>query len=105
MYKSKFSTEEIDNLIKAILSIQSEEECYRFFEDICTINEINSLAQRFHVAKLLKEGNHYTDIAKDTGASSATVSRVNRALMYGANGYNIIIDRLNSDNKESKDNE
>ena len=100
MYKSKFSTDEIDELIKAVVSIKNEEECSRFFEDICTINELNSLAQRFHVAKMLKAGNHYTDIVKSTGASSATVSRVNRALTYGADGYNIIIDRLNNeDNK------
>ena len=87
-------TEEIDILFKAILKIENEEECYKIFEDIATINELKSLAQRMQVAKMLKEKKVYTEIAEVTGASTATISRVNKCLNYGEEGYNLVLDRL-----------
>ena len=79
----KIKTEAVDHLFDAILSLQSKEECYAFFEDLCTVNELLSLSQRFEVAAMLKEGKTYLDIAEKTGASTATISRVNRSLNYG----------------------
>lgn len=93
-YKSKLHNQQVDGLFEAILKLENLEECYRFFEDICTINEIKSLAQRLEVAKMLRAKRTYQDIADETGASTATISRVNRSLTYGADGYNIILDRL-----------
>lgn len=90
----KLKMEASDELFKAILLLKDVEECYAFFEDICTVNEIKSLAQRFEVAKLLKEGETYTNIAKITGASTATISRVNRAFSYGTGGYRSILERI-----------
>jgi TrpR-related protein YerC/YecD len=98
-YKSKLQGKEMDFLFEAILSLKDREECYRFFEDICTINEIKALEQRLQVAKMLKQGKTYIDIAHATGASTATISRVNRSLNYGSDGYNLIFERL--DWKES----
>ena len=83
-----------DQLFKAIRLLENEEECYQFFEDICTIGEIKALAQRLEVARMLKEGRIYDDIVAKTGASTATISRVKRCLHYGADGYAIILDRL-----------
>lgn len=88
--KDKFS----DQLFKAILLLETEAECYQFFEDICTINEIKSIAQRLEVAKMLREGSTYEEIAKLTGASTATISRVKRCLHYGADGYQLVLDRM-----------
>jgi len=82
------------------LLLQNREECYRFFEDICTIGEVQSMAQRLQVAKMLKEGKTYTEIAQVTGASTATISRVKRFLHYGADGYNIILERLAKTNQQ-----
>lgn len=96
-YDSKIKDGMTDQFFKAILSLQSLEECYRFFEDICTINEVKSIVQRLEVAKMLRDKRTYNDIAKETHASTATISRVNRALNYGSNGYNIILDRLYPD--------
>lgn len=93
-YKSKLKDKQTDHLFEAILSLKDIEECYRFFEDICTINEIKSLAQRLEVAIMLKGKMTYQEIVEETGASTATISRVNRALTYGSNGYKIIFDRL-----------
>ncbi|AEE90799.1 MAG: hypothetical protein GXW90_06835 [Tepidanaerobacter acetatoxydans] len=84
----------IERLFDAILLLENREECYRFFEDICTIGEVQAMAQRLQVAEMLKEGRTYTDIAQATGASTATISRVKRFLHYGSNGYNIILERL-----------
>ena len=95
---SKLKSEEMDLFFNAILKLENIEECYKFFEDVATINEIKSLAQRLHVAKLLKNKKTYTEIAEITGASTATISRVNRALNYGSNGYNIILERLKEQN-------
>jgi TrpR-related protein YerC/YecD len=94
VYQSKFQDSSMDQLFKAILALENIEECYRFFEDVCTINEIKSLAQRLEVAKMLKEKRTYNEIAEKTHASTATISRVNRSLTYGADGYNIILDRI-----------
>ena len=83
----KIRTEAVDYLFDAILSLKDKEECYTFFEDICTINELLSLSQRFEVAKMLREQKTYLEIAEKTGASTATISRVNRSLNYGNDGY------------------
>lgn len=87
MYQSKLKSALIDQLFQTILKLEDLEACYRFFEDVCTIQELQDLAIRFEVAKLLNEKKSYAEIVKLTKASSATISRVNRALMYGAEGY------------------
>ena len=92
--------EELDILFKAILKLENEDECYKFFEDIATINELKSLAQRMQVAKMLKEKKVYTEIAEVTGASTATISRVNKCLNYGEEGYNLVLDRLYPKSKQ-----
>ena len=101
-YRSKFQDETVDQLFEAILALETIEECYRFFEDICTINEIKSLAQRLQVAKMLRQKKTYNEIAEKTSASTATISRVNRALTYGADGYNIILDRLEKNERGAR---
>lgn len=95
----KIKDELTDQLFKAILLLENIDECYAFFEDICTINEIKSLAQRLEVAKMLQQRNTYTDITEKTGASAATISRVNRSLSYGCDGYQMILERLKEQNK------
>ena len=90
----KIRTEAVDFLFHAILSLENKEECYTFFEDICTINELLSLSQRFEVAKMLRDHKTYLEIAEKTGASTATISRVNRSLHYGNDGYELIFQRL-----------
>ena len=87
-------TEAVNHLFDAILSLENKEECYRFFEDICTINELLSLSQRFEVAKMLREHKTYLEIAEKTGASTATISRVNRSLNYGNDGYDMVFERI-----------
>ena len=87
-------TEAVDHLFDAILCLENREECYTFFEDVCTINEILSLSQRFEVAKMLREQKTYLDIAEKTGASTATISRVNRSLTYGNDGYEMVFQRM-----------
>lgn len=93
-YESKIKSRELDIFCKAILELRDIDECYKFFEDVATINEIKSLAQRLHVAELLKNKKTYSEIAEITGASTATISRVNRCLNYGSGGYNIVLERL-----------
>ncbi|CDF59468.1 YerC/YecD family TrpR-related protein [Thermobrachium celere] len=93
-YISKLKSEEMDYLFNAILKLETLEECYRFFEDLCTINELQAMAQRLQVAKMLLERKTYIDIAETTGASTATISRVNRSLNYGQDGYKIVFDKL-----------
>ena len=83
-----------DLLYEAILSLKTKEECRAFFQDLCTITEVKSMAQRIEVARLLDQGLIYNDILEKTGTSSATISRINRALQYGADGYRIVLDRL-----------
>ena len=87
MFEPKIKNSQTDLLMKAILTLKSEEDAYRFFEDICTIPEIKSISQRLEVAYLLDRKETYQKIAEETGASSATISRVNRSLSYGADGY------------------
>lgn len=90
----KIRTEAVDHLFDAILSLKDKDECYTFFEDVCTINEILSLSQRYEVARMLREHRTYLDIAEKTGASTATISRVNRSLNYGNDGYDMVFERL-----------
>lgn len=87
-------TEAVNRLFDAILSLRDREECYTFFEDICTVNELLSLSQRMEVAYMLREQRTYLDIADKTGASTATISRVNRSLNYGKDGYDMVFERL-----------
>lgn len=91
---SKLKTPAVEQLFDAILSLKDREECFDFFEDVCTINELLSLSQRFEVAKMLREKKTYLDIAEKTGASTATISRVNRSLNYGNDGYDKVFERL-----------
>ncbi|MCG8499313.1 MAG: YerC/YecD family TrpR-related protein [Firmicutes bacterium] len=91
---SKMKNEHTDKLFNAILTLKNVEECYNFFEDLCTISEIKAMAQRFEVAKMLKEQHVYSDIANATGASTATISRVSRCLNYGSEGYRTALERL-----------
>ena len=90
----KIRTEAVDSLFDAVLSLKSREECYTFFEDVCTINELLSLSQRFEVAKMLRDQKTYLEIAEKTGASTATISRVNRSLNYGNDGYDMVFARM-----------
>ena len=90
----KIKTEAVDHLFEAVLTLKSPEECYAFFEDVCTVNELLSLSQRYEVAKMLREKKTYLDIAERTGASTATISRVNRSLNYGNDGYDMVFKRL-----------
>ncbi len=89
--------EELDFLYNSILKIETLEECKNFFADLCSIQEINEMMQRILVAKMLKEKNVYSQITKETGASTATISRVNRSLNYGKGGYSLILDRMNEE--------
>lgn len=90
----KIHTEAVDQLFDAILSLRNRDECYTFFEDVCTINELLSLSQRFEVAKMLREKKTYLEISEKTGASTATISRVNRSLSYGNDGYEMVFERM-----------
>mgnify|MGYP003305766113 CR=1 FL=1 len=91
---SKIKDKNVDFLFEAILNLQSLEECYAFFEDLCTVTEIKSISQRIVVAKMLRDKKVYSDIVSETGASTATISRVNRSLQYGSNGYEEIFKRM-----------
>ena len=93
--KEKLEIKNLDDLYEAILQLETVEECRLFFKDLCTIPELKALSQRFQVAKLLVENHVYSDIVSETGASTATISRVNRSISYdGSGGYNIVFDRL-----------
>ncbi len=94
MYESMLKSEEMDTLFEAILKLKTVDECYMFFEDICTITELKSIAQRMKVAALLKEKHTCHDISVSTGASTATISRVNKCLQYGTGGYGMVLKRL-----------
>ncbi|MDE7447181.1 MAG: TrpR YerC/YecD [Lachnospiraceae bacterium] len=91
----KIQTAAVDHLFEAVLCLKSKEECYDFFEDLCTVNELLSLSQRYEVAAMLKERKTYLEIAEKTGASTATISRVNRSLNYGNDGYDLVFNRIN----------
>ena len=90
----KIQTEAVDHLFDAILCLKDKSECYSFFEDLCTVNELLSLSQRFEVATMLREKKTYLEIAEKTGASTATISRVNRSLNYGNDGYELVFQRM-----------
>ena len=91
---SKIQSKDVDFLFDAILQLQTRDECYMFFEDLCTVQELKALSQRLTVAKMLSEGRVYSDIVKNTGASTATISRVNRSLEYGCDFYSLVFDRM-----------
>ena len=99
MYKPNIENEMIDGFFEALSLVDTREEYYRFFEDICTVGEINAIAQRLEVAKMLADEQTYTKIAEVTGASTATISRVKKCLNYGSDGYKVVLERL----KEKKD--
>ena len=90
----QLKSEPVAHLFEAILTLKSKEECYSFFEDLCTVNELLSLSQRFEVAAMLKEHKTSLEIAEKTGASTATISRVNRSLTYGNDGYEMVFSRM-----------
>lgn len=94
VYNSRIKSAQADSLFEAVLKLENLEECYRFFEDICTIKEVQAIAQRLEVAKLLKLSKTYNEIEAETGASTATISRINRSLNYGADGYKLIFERI-----------
>ncbi len=100
---NKIKDESTDLLFKAVLSLENEEECYKFFEDLCTVPELKAMSQRLVVAKMLTDKKVYSDIVTKTGASTATISRVNRSLIYGSDGYEMVFSRI--DKKNSKEEE
>ena len=91
----KIKNPETDHLFQAILTLKNLDECYAFFDDVCTVNELQSIAQRFEVAAMLRQKNTYLEIAQKTGASTATISRVNRSLNFGSDGYEMVFERIN----------
>ena len=92
--ESKLKNKKFDEFFDAVLMLRDKDDCYKFFEDVCTIRELHSITQRLEVAKLLKIRKTYNEIEKETGASTATISRVNRNLNYGAEGYELVLDEL-----------
>jgi len=94
MYESRMKSEMVDHLYQAVLSLKDQEDCYRFFDDLCTVGEIQVMAQRWMVARMLQEGETFNAINEKTGVSSATITRVRKCLVYGADGYARIISRL-----------
>ena len=99
---NKLHNKNVDFLFKAILSLETREECYDFFEDLCTVQELKTLSQRIVVAKMLSEKSVYTDIVEQTGASTATISRVNRSLQYGCDGYDKIFNRIKEEENDEQ---
>lgn len=100
MVNPKLKDELNDQLCNAVLKLKTVEECYQFFEDICTISELKAMSQRLEVAKMLQKRHTYDEIVSRTGASTATISRVKRCLNYGADGYNLVFERLNREQTE-----
>lgn len=98
--EKKLKDKNTDLFFDAILHLETIDECYDFFEDLCTVNELKSISQRIVVAKMLREKKVYSEIVDETGASTATVSRVNRSLQYGCGGYDLIFDRMNGEKGE-----
>lgn len=97
----KFKGMNVEFLFDAILSLQTQEDCERFFDDLCTVPELKAMAQRLEVARMLSDRMVYSDIVSKTGASTATISRVNRSLNYGSDGYQLVFDRLEQKKRES----
>jgi TrpR-related protein YerC/YecD len=104
MQLNKLRQKEVDQLFAAVLTLETIEECYQFFDDLCTVGEIKSLAQRLEVARMLRKGYTYNQIEADTGASTATISRVKRCLHYGTDGYALALDRLEERAEPEADN-
>ena len=102
MTESKLKSKELDEFFDAILMLKDREECYKFFEDACTARELQSISQRLQVAKLLKIRKTYNEIEEETGASTATISRVNRALVYGESGYDLVLEELIAKDLQNK---
>lgn len=100
---SKIKDKNVDFLFKAILALENEDECYRFFEDLCTVPEIKTISQRLVVAHMLREKRVYSDIVEETGASTATISRVNRSLIYGCDGYDLVFGRIDENDGGNKE--
>ena len=98
----KIRTSEVETLFEAIIQLKSVDECFDFFEDLATINEILSLSQRFEVARMLRQHKTYLEIAEKTGASTATISRVNRSLNYGSDGYDMVFARVKEQEEAEK---
>ena len=98
---SKIKSKDVDFLFDAILQLRTREECYMLFEDLCTVQEMKALSQRLVVAKMLSEGRVYSEIVKATGASTATISRVNRSLEYGCDSYPLVFGRMEEENTEA----
>lgn len=92
--KPVLKDQQLDSLFEAILCLETKEECYDFFDDLCTVLELKSLSQRYHVARMLSDHHVYSDIVAETGASTATISRVNRSINYGSGGYATVLKRL-----------
>lgn len=90
----KLHTEDVETLFSAILSLKTPEECYMFFEDVCTIKEVLDIAQRLKAARMLRAGSNYIEVCQETGMSSATISRVSRCLEYGTGGYDLVMSRI-----------
>ncbi len=90
----KLRSEALNNLFEAVLALDTQEECYAFFEDLCTVPELKAISQRYQVANLLLQNKVYNDIVKETGASTATISRVNRSLSFGSDGYKTVLKKL-----------
>ncbi len=97
---SKLKNENTDYFFKAVLNLENTEECYDFFEDVCTVSELHAMAQRLHVARLLSQGKTYQEISAATGASTATISRINKCLEYGTDGYKTALERLKSNDDD-----
>lgn len=93
-YENRLKSKAADDLFEAMLTLETQEECYKFFEDLCTVKEIKAMSQRFEVAKLLIQKKTYSEIEENTGASTATISRINRTLQFGADGYTAVLKRL-----------
>lgn len=103
MLIDKLKGNDADELFNAILHLETIDDCYAFFEDLCTIKEIKSMTQRYMVAKMLRQKRVYSEIVEKTGASTATISRVNRSLMYGNDGYELVFERMKKDNSSSEE--
>ncbi len=99
MQIEKLRGKALDELFDAVLTLETREECYQFFDDLCTVNELQSLSQRLQVAKMIKQGYTYATIEKESGASTATISRVKRSLQWGNDAYTMILDRMNIETK------
>lgn len=95
-----YHNKDMDFLYRGILALQTREECYAFFEDICTIKELQAMAQRFRVAAMLRDNKNYNEIQADTGASSATISRVNKCILYGGGGYATALERMGKEQED-----